>query len=478
MRQAQTFRRRGIALVAALGLTLAACGDDDESGDGTTASADTEADAADSADTADSDTAATDADATPATTEAASAGSETASGEPVTIDWWHIANNDPGLTDFQNMADAYMELNPNVTVNITVLENEAFKAAIQTNLQAGDVPDLFQSWGGGKMREQVAAGLLKDITADVESWKGEIAAGATSLYQDGGKQYGMPYNQGMVGFWYNKGQFEQAGITELPTTWDALLATVQQLKDAGLTPIAVGAGDKWPAHFYYSYLMVRLCGAQTMTEMAADGNFSRDCVLDAGQKVLDLVALEPFQDGYLGAPWDGPDGEDGVMAVEGAAMDLMGQWAPGAFKAQVGITDPATPLPWEIGWFPFPAVDGMTGEATDAFGGGDGFVVGKDAPPETIDFLHFLLNEENQRTWAESGSGLPTNIAATAAVTDPNMVAVLDGLNAAGFMQLYLDQYLTAEIAAQVGDQTALLFGDATTPEDAAAAITATATAG
>ena len=68
---------------------------------------------------------------------------------------------------------------------------------------------------------------------------------------------------------------------------------------------------------YYSYLMVRLCVAETMTAMASDGDFSRQCVVDAGQKILDLVALEPFNDGYLGTPWDGPDGESGVMATEG-----------------------------------------------------------------------------------------------------------------------------------------------------------------
>lgn len=394
---------------------------------------------------------------------------------PVTIDWWHISNTDPGKADFQAIADKYMADHPNVKIKITVLENEAFKAAIQTNLQAGDIPDLFQSWGGGKMREQVSAGLLKDVTADVAGWKGDISAGAASLYAVDGKQYGMPYNAGMVGFWYNKKQFAKAGITTLPTTWDELLATIKKLKGAGLTPVAVGAGDKWPAHFWYSYLMVRLCGAQTMKDMAADGNFNRPCVIDAGKKVLDLVALKPFQDGYLGAPWDGPDGEDGVMAVEGAAMDLMGQWAPGAFKAQAGITDPATPLPWDVGWFPFPAVPGGTGEASDAFGGTDGFVVGKNAPPEAVDFLHAILSTESQKIFAEHGSGLPTNIAAQSAVSDANMKAVLDGLGKAKFIQLYLDQDLTSEIAGQVGDQTALLFANKTSAENAAAAITKTA---
>ncbi len=55
------------------------------------------------------------------------------------------------------------------------------------------------------------------------------------------------------------------------------------------------------------------------------------------------------------------------------------------------------------------------------------------------------------------------------------MQTVLEGLNNATFMQLFLDQFFTAEVGAQVNDQTALLFAGQTTPEDAAAAITATA---
>ena len=31
----------------------------------------------------------------------------------------------------------------------------------------------------------------------------------------------------------------------------------QKLKDAGLTPLACGGGDKWPLHFYWSYLVMR-----------------------------------------------------------------------------------------------------------------------------------------------------------------------------------------------------------------------------
>ncbi|MEZ5220551.1 MAG: extracellular solute-binding protein [Ilumatobacteraceae bacterium] len=453
MRHAFTTRRRGLAFAAVIGLALAACGGDDDETSDSGSDATTE---------------------TPGADTTAAGGDSGDSGESVEITWWHIQNNDPGASDWQAMADAYMADHPNVKVEITVMENEAFKAAIQTNIQSGDVPDLFQSWGGGALRDQVAAGVVRDITAEAAGFVGDLSPAAVGLYQVDGVQYGIPFDAGMVGIWYNKDLFAQAGITEAPTTWEDLLATVQTLKDAGITPIAVGAGDKWPAHFWYSYLMVRLCGADEMAAMAADGDFTRACVVEAGQMVAELVALEPFQEGFLGAGWDAPDGESGTMASQGAAMDLMGQWAPGAFRNQAGITDASQPLPFELGWTPFPGVDGGVGDPADALGGGNGFAVGKDAPAEAVDFLGFITNAENQRTWAKN-SGLPVNTAAADAVSDPNMQAVLAGLNAAPFLQLFLDQYFTAEIGGVVNDQTALLFAGETSPEDAAAAITAVA---
>ena len=116
-----------------------------------------------------------------------------------------------------------------MTIKITVLENEAFKTKLSTTA-AADYPDLFQSWGGGIMADQADAGLLKDITADIADWKDTINPGAMSIYAYNGKQYGVPWDMGMIGFWYNKALFEQAGITAPPATWDEYLAAVQKLR--------------------------------------------------------------------------------------------------------------------------------------------------------------------------------------------------------------------------------------------------------
>ncbi len=392
----------------------------------------------------------------------------------VVIDWWHIQNNDPAKANWQKMADAYMADHPNVEIKITPMENEAYKAALQTNLQAGDVPDLFQSWGGGGLRDQVEAGLLRDITKESADFLSGMNPAATSLYNLDGKQYGVPYSLGIVGFWYNKELFKKAGIDKPPATWDDYLEVVKKLKEADITPIAVGAGDKWPAHFYYSYLMVRIGGQGAMEKIAESKNFNDPVVIEAGEKVAELVALEPFQPGFLAAGWDAPDGESGAMANGQAAMDLMGHWAPGAFKIQAGV-EPDADLPFELGWFPFPMVEGGAGKASDSFGGGDGFVVGKDAPPEAVDFLEFITNVDNAKTWGASGSGLPVTNGADVSITDPNMKAVLDGVKSTTFMQIFLDQFFSSEVGGAVNDATQTLFAGTATPEEAAQAITAVA---
>src|SRR5690348_8846296 len=111
MKRTHAHRRRGaIALLAGLALIAAACGDDDDN-------------AADSAPASDTGGAADTATTAAATVPAEASSAPADSGEPVTIEWWHIQNNDPGKSDWQAMADAYTAEHPNVTINITVAEN-------------------------------------------------------------------------------------------------------------------------------------------------------------------------------------------------------------------------------------------------------------------------------------------------------------------------------------------------------------------
>src|SRR5262245_13242835 len=81
--------------------------------------------------------------------------------DPVTIDWWHISTETSQAAYWQSLADAYTAEHPNVTIEITILENAAFKDRLVTVMQAGDPPDLFQSWGGAVLWTYANNGLVR-----------------------------------------------------------------------------------------------------------------------------------------------------------------------------------------------------------------------------------------------------------------------------------------------------------------------------
>ncbi len=400
-------------------------------------------------------------------------GAQAGSGGNVTIEWWHIANNEPLKSIWQDAADQYMADHPNVKVNITVLENEAFKTKLTTTMQSGKVPDVFQSWGGGTLAEQAQAGLVKDITDDASPWIGDLNEAGVGIYQVDGKQYGVPYNLGMVGFWYNTTLFEKAGITEPPATWDDFLAAVEKLKAAGITPIAVGEKDKWPGMFWWANLSLRIAGKDAMAQAGEDGSFDSEGFVKAGEELQRLIDMEPFQDGFLAAPWDGAGGEAAVMGNGRAAMDLMGQWAPFTFAANA--KDEKAP---KVGWFPFPTVDGGAGSADEQFGGGDGWAIGKDAPPEAVDFVRYIVDTETANKAGASGAILPVKKGTESSVEDPNMKAVLEKRAEASFVQLYLDQAYAPAVGQSINDAVQGLFAGKSSPEDVAKTIADAAKAG
>lgn len=404
----------------------------------------------------------------PAASTPAESPSEAAA-EPVAIDWYHIQNNDPGKSLWQALADEYMAAHPNVKINLTVLENEAFKTKLTTLLQQGDVPDLFQTWGGGGLRQQADAGLVKDITADIAPWASEINPGALGMYEVDGKNYGVPFDLGLVGFWYNTKSFEEAGITSPPTTWDEFLTTVKTLKDKGITPIALAGKDTWTGAFYWAYLAVRECGQEGMNKAVTTGDWSDPCFVKAGEDFKQLIDLEPFQEGFLAAPWDGAGSSAAAMATYDGAMQLMGQWLPGTVQANSGD---ARAMGEGLGWFAFPAVAGGAGDPNDGLGGGNGFAVGKDAPPETVDFLHSLVSLDAANRWGALNSGiLPTTVGSEASTTDPMLSQVLEGRSKAKFVQLYLDQATSPELGGAINEAVATLYGGDGTPQSVVDAI-------
>jgi raffinose/stachyose/melibiose transport system substrate-binding protein len=126
------------------------------------------------------------------------------------------------------------------------------------------------------LREYAKSGLVQDLTPALKGdWGNSISKPGLDLYTFDGKTYGVPWDLGMVGFWYNKELFQKAGISAPPKTYAELLDDVRKLQAAGITPIALGDKDKWPGHFYWVYLATRLGGKDAFDKaVSRSGKFT------------------------------------------------------------------------------------------------------------------------------------------------------------------------------------------------------------
>jgi raffinose/stachyose/melibiose transport system substrate-binding protein len=275
----------------------------------------------------------------------------------------------------------------------------------------------------------------------------------------------------MIGVWYNKKLFSQAGISAPPATWDEYLADVGKLKAAGIVPLAIAGKDEWPSMHIWTYLTLRIGGGDNLAKMVQTGNWSTDACTKAGEQVLALNALNPYQAGFKAADYNA---EAAAVGNGKAAMEVMGQWAP---STQMDQSANKKGIGSDLGWFPFPTVAGGTGAATDGVGGGNGIVVGKDAPPEAIDFLKFFNSPENATKLNTANIALSTVVGTESAIKDPNLQAVLAGRGKATFMQLYLDQATSPAMGTAINDATIALFEGASDPAKVCKAITDAAAA-
>ncbi len=387
-----------------------------------------------------------------------------------TVTFLHVSDNANMVSLWDQIAKDYEAQHPGVKIEVKYLENEAFKAKLPTMLQSDDSrPSLFYSWGGGVMDAQAKAGYLKDITADVASVEANLSPTAVEAFKADGKAVGVPWDTGEVVFYYNKKLFEKAGVkAEDIKTWDDFLAAVKKLKAAGITPISVGAGEKWPMHFYYSYLIMRIGGEHALADAKAgkDGGFKSPTFVEAGKRLRELAALEPFQPGYLSTKHAE---STGVFADGKAAMDLMGEWLIG-MQASTSASGKGLPED-DIGIMSFPTVAGGKGKATDTLGGVHAFLVTKTAPPEAVDFLKFFSQEKYAKEAAETGAYIPVYKGMETYIKDPLVKQIADNLAKTTYHQNFFDQDLGPSVGRVVNDVSVAVAAGQMTPEAAAAAI-------
>ena len=384
----------------------------------------------------------------------------------VTVRLLHV--NTTGDPFWKQIAEDYNATHKGVKVVVDYMENEAYKAKLPTLLQSDDRPDIIYSWAGGVMKAQVEAGYIQDISAAKPDFDKVIYPAPLNAYVVNGKLYGVSVQLSDVLLIYNKAMFAKAGVDPASLkTWDGFLDSITKLKAAGITPLIMGGGDKWPMHFVWSYLLMRIGGSDVLTTAETTaGGFKAPAFVEAGKRLKALADLEPFQEGWLGTkylPSQGMFGDGKAAMVLQLNGFLQGQ--------QKNATDGKGIPDDNIGLAPFPELPGGKGKITDTLGGVQGFLLTKDAPPEALDFLKFFVSAEEQKAAAEAGVYVPATKGTDGFIKNPLVAEVARAISHSTWHQNFLDQDLGPSVGRVVNDVSVAIAAGDMTPEEGAEQI-------
>ncbi|MEU9996488.1 extracellular solute-binding protein [Streptomyces sp. NPDC050848] len=284
-----------------------------------------------------------------------------------------------------------------------------YQAKLQTIISGKQAPDVFFNWGGGSIKPYVDAGLLMpldDFIAKDPGLKSNFLPSVFNTAVVDGKSYGIPMRGTQpVLLFNNKKVLAEAGVNA-PRTWDELLAAVKALKAKGVTPIALGGGDKWPTQMWFQYIYDRVAGPE-LFKKAVDGDKSVWASPDS-KRALGMLK-ELIDAGAFGTNYDSVKFTDGgspaLLATGKAAFELMGSW-------EYSTLQDAYPdfVKNGLGYGAFPTVEGGKGDPANLAGNTNNFysVLKNTEHPEAVaEFLKLMYSDEFVKSQLGIGN-LPT----------------------------------------------------------------------
>ena len=371
--------RRLVALMAVLAIIVAACGGDEEVGDGDTT--------------------------TTAGADGGDGGESAASGAEFTLFGAPTGVEGDALTGFIN---AY---NGEVGSNITYTGVSEFEQQLRIQVDGGDPPAVAFT----PQPASICAFADEGELVSLEDMGFDIAAMETNHSQywmnlglcDDGNHYGIPWFPNFKSIvFYHTPTFEENAY-EIPETFDDMVALSEQMVSDGVTPwcFGFGSGDAtgWPGTDWIEDIYVRQNGADLYAQWYNhEIPFSDPTVVEAFNTFGEIFFGEGF---VLG----GPENVAGVIFEDspgpmfsdppGCAMLKQGSFIANFFTQAADYEEGEES---EIGVFAFPTIDGNPG----AMGGGDTLIVFEDDPAISAVLKDWITPEWQCTLASASGGGI------------------------------------------------------------------------
>jgi multiple sugar transport system substrate-binding protein len=262
-------------------------------------------------------------------------GSTTAAG-PVKLTYFTFSAAPDHLTDLNTIISAFHAQHSNITIDVQTASYNDYFTKLQTAIAGGTAPDTFEL-NYENFVSYSSAGSLLDLSSQASadsSFKPSVYyPRAYSVFNQSGKQYGLPESFSDVLLFYNKDLFDAAGVSYPTTdwTWTDELAAAQKLTDKskGIW------GDFQPIQFFEFYKVLAQNGGKFFSADKKHSTFNDQAGVDAATWLVSKVGKVMPTDAQLGGQNDEALFKSGKLAIWHAGI-----WEFAAMKS--------VPFKWDI----------------------------------------------------------------------------------------------------------------------------------
>ncbi|MFT4124268.1 MAG: extracellular solute-binding protein [Microbacteriaceae bacterium] len=250
----------------------------------------------------------------------------------ITLTVWDGESSSGISTTLDELNAEFEQMYPNVTIERVTRTLDDLKATLKLAMSGDSPPDVVEAnQGYSDMAAYVEAGLLTDLDpyAEVYGWSDrfpESQLALNSVSDDGsslgvGSLYGLSLTGEIVGVFANPDVLAKAGL-EPATSLEELNEQLAGIAAAGITPIAFGNSDTYPAIHLLGAPLAAEYGAEQTADLVfgRSGSWTDDAVVAAADEIAGWAA-----DGYLSEGFEGQTMDTAVeQFADGDAAYLIG----------------------------------------------------------------------------------------------------------------------------------------------------------
>ena len=345
--------------------------------------------------------------------------------EKVTLMIWDPAQK----AGVQKAVDAFEATNPKIDVNLEQVPEDQYYTKLDASLSAGEGPDVM--WQSSRVPSYVEGGALEPLDDYIKRDKVPMDAypkKLADLYSFDGQQYGMPKDQDVWTFVYNKAVFEKLGVKDVPShdwTWQDMIRIGEEIKSKQTSSADVP--------MFYNYDFNRGVGSLIHSlggTVIKDGKGT----VSSPQGIKAFEMIKDLQDRKLIPPVkDSADFNGTASLISGSiAMAKVPSW-------ELSLLSQADVPSGTFHMVPEPSVNGA--RATDTNGLSYVMNANSKRKDEAWMLIKFLTSEEGAVLQVEGGASPAANVSSRVQAAYYKANSRIDGTKAA-FQSTFPEQYL------------------------------------